>query len=72
LSRARTNRIRLGRESNGSAPALAAELVHRKVAVMFASGGLAATFAAKTATTAIPILFATPGDRSGLVLSLCP
>jgi putative ABC transport system substrate-binding protein len=53
-------------------PALAAELVRRKVAVIFATGGLPAVFAAKAATTTIPILFSAPGDPVGfgLVTSL--
>jgi putative ABC transport system substrate-binding protein len=52
-------------------PALAADLVRRRVAVIVAAGG-AATVAAKAATTTIPIVFLTAGDpvALGLVASL--
>ena len=52
-------------------PALAGELVRRRVAVIVASGGLASESAAK-ATATIPIVFMVPEDpvRMGLVTSL--
>ena len=53
-------------------PALAADLVDRKVAVIAASGGGSSILAAKAATTTIPIVFAFGGDpvREGIVASL--
>src|SRR5262249_41685800 len=53
-------------------PSLVADLVRRRVAVIFSTGGDVPTLVAKGATTTIPIVFATGADplRAGLVVSL--
>ena len=48
-------------------PALAAELVDRRVAVLVATGGEPAGVAAKAATSAIPIVFVVSADPAKLV-----
>jgi ABC-type uncharacterized transport system substrate-binding protein len=49
-------------------PALAAELVARKVDVIVAAGGLPSAAAAKSATSTIPIVFTGVGDPVGVGL----
>src|SRR6266446_1671925 len=51
---------------------LAADLIHGQAAVVATSGGYAPTYAAKGATTTIPIVFVSAGDpvAAGLVTSI--
>src|SRR5215831_9183927 len=63
---------RWGENQPDRVPELAADLVRRPVAVMFAGGSSAATLAAKAASATVPMLFIVGEDpvRLGLVTSL--
>ena len=63
---------RWGGDRYDQLPAMAADLVRRQVAVIFTAGGPSTAFAAKAATSSIPIVFSVGTDpmASGLVSNL--
>jgi ABC-type uncharacterized transport system substrate-binding protein len=56
---------RFGENQHDRLPALAGDLVGRKVAVIAATGGGTSVLAAMAATTSIPIVFTTGGAAEG-------
>ncbi len=64
--------FRWARGDYGRLPALAAELVTRRVSALVAAGGVPSVLAAKAATSTMPIVFAVGGDpiKIGLVASM--
>jgi putative tryptophan/tyrosine transport system substrate-binding protein len=62
---------RWARGDYGRLPALAAELVQRRVTVLVATGGDPSAFAAKEATASIPVIFTMGGDpvKDGIIQS---
>jgi putative ABC transport system substrate-binding protein len=64
--------LRGARDQHDQLPALAADLMRRKVEVICATGGIVSALAARAATTTIPIVFSSGADpvAQGIVHSL--